>query len=783
MNNVTSVTDESVQPKKPLLEASDILLYECDITANDDWKLENIIIGSLLRIGRGVTLDFPASTIYVENTCISELESVDNIQGQGSWGTLTVEDSPYGPNGVVVRPKWIDPDKGMKLSTKPLEFIGTASDLIIADDLISEDDDYCLLSGKEYRLDLSKLISVDISDCEIAKRVVSGYSVKSELVDGTLDEFPAYVLRNYEVTVGIVPLTKSVLSINGATPKYNSTTGVYSADIDVSANMEITAELEDSANLCTLTIWHINLSNTEDKFTVTPAPNSLGQYRIGTECEIFANITDDKFIRDAQFNGVAIEPYKNDSSGCYYKVTTVAGENEFEITYVDLSTLTIAKLEHGSVEFSGRLDYGRSSETLADGTQVYSIGTSDMVTLTITPDKGYRLKSVKLDSGKAPEVTAENGVCTFMMDQCVDWTFTAEFEEIPAGSATVTVKCGANGTVTPATADYAIGTSVTLTVTPDNGYQVKSAQLDGKTVTLTNGTYTFTVTADCVFSVEFEEIPAGNATVTVKCGANGTVTPATADYPIGTSVTLTVTPDNGYQVKSAQLDGNAVTLTNGTYTFTVTADCVFSVEFQKKPTGGNSGGGSGRPSGRVNNDSTEDTKPTINGKAMSWEDAAKEINGLANGSEATIGLNGSYDVPADVIKAIADRKIKATFVIDGYRSWFMDGAEVTAPVAANLRVITLGKLDTTGLRGTAGYKFSLSGTNNPAALTIAFNKEYAGKFANLYKAVDGRLAFTGVVKVGADGSASLPDVCDKCDYVIMLGDYSDLLKTVFFSKA
>ena len=63
VNNVTSVTDESVQPKKPLLEASDILLYECDITANDDWKLENIIIGSLLRIGRGVTLDFPASTI------------------------------------------------------------------------------------------------------------------------------------------------------------------------------------------------------------------------------------------------------------------------------------------------------------------------------------------------------------------------------------------------------------------------------------------------------------------------------------------------------------------------------------------------------------------------------------------------------------------------------------------------------------------------------------------------------------------------------------------------
>ena len=168
---------------------------------------------------------------------------------------------------------------------------------------------------------------------------------------------------------------------------------------------------------------------------------------------------------------------------------------------------------------------------------------------------------------------------------------------------------------------------------------------------------------------------------------------------------------------------------------------------------------------------------------MGWADAAKEINGLTNGGEITIELNGSYDVPADVIKAIADRKIKATFVIDGYRSWLIDGAHITAPVAANLRVITLGKLDTAGLRGTAGYKFSLSGTNNTATLVIAFNSEHAGKFANLYKAVDGRIAFTGVVKVGAYGSASLPNVCDKCDYVIMLGDYSDLLKTVFFSKA
>ena len=103
----------------------------------------------------------------------------------------------------------------------------------------------------------------------------------------------------------------------------------------------------------------------------------------------------------------------------------------------------------------------------------------------------------------------------------------------------------------------------------------------------------------------------------------------------------------------------------------------------------------------------------------------------------------------------------------------MDGAEITAPAAANLRVLTLGTLDAAGLRGTAGYKFSLYGTNNPAALTVAFSKAYAGRFANLYKMADGRLVFADNVRVDADGNASLTDIGDKGDYVIMLCEYSD----------
>ena len=379
--------------------------------------------------------------------------------------------------------------------------------------------------------------TVDISD-DLRKSVTDGdIAITLTYPDGTvktlngkLDQFPAYALNGTEVTVSTTTQTKSVLSINGIAPDYDSDTGVYSAKLAISENTTITAQLENLADLCSFEVKAVNLYYTDNKITVTPDPlNALGQYKIGTEVEIFANVTDDKFIGEAKFNGAAVEPYKQGDGGYYYKVTTVAGSNILAITYTDLSTLTIAKPEHGSVEFSGRLDYGRSSETLADGTQVYSIGTGDTVTLTITPDKGYRLKSVKLDGNKAVEVTAENGVCTFMMDQFVNWTFTAEFEEIPEGNAVVTVKCGENGTVSPSTSDYPIGTKVTLTVTPDSGYEVKSAALDGKTVKLTGGKYTFTLTADCVFSVEFQKKSSGgntggNTSGGHYSGGSGTVT-------------------------------------------------------------------------------------------------------------------------------------------------------------------------------------------------------------------------------------------------------------------
>lgn len=50
-------------------------------------------------------------------------------------------------------------------------------------------------------------------------------------------------------------------------------------------------------------------------------------------------------------------------------------------------------------------------------------------------------------------------------------------------------------------------------------------------------------------------------------------------------------------------------------------------------------------------------------------------------------LNGAYEVPADVIRVIAGKKLHIEFVADSLKSWLTDGAKISAVTAADLSVI------------------------------------------------------------------------------------------------
>ena len=230
-------------------------------------------------------------------------------------------------------------------------------------------------------------------------------------------------------------------------------------------------------------------------------------------------------------------------------------------------------------------------------------------------------------------------------------------------------------------------------------------------------------------------------------------------------------------------DGTDPTADSNKYTapFTITEDAtvkaiaikenardskIASAKFTKRSGGGSGSGSGSRP--------TTSTNPTIGGSSKSWSDIAADLEKLANGSEVTIQLNGNTAVPVEVIKVIDNKDLKVHFIVDSSRGWFVNGAEITAPAVADFTFIRTASQKHDGLRGIEGMQFRTNNTGVPTGLEIAFKSEHAGKFANLYNSVDGKLVFVACAKLDADGKLFLPGVTEKGDYIAMLCEFSDL---------
>lgn len=187
-----------------------------------------------------------------------------------------------------------------------------------------------------------------------------------------------------------------------------------------------------------------------------------------------------------------------------------------------------------------------------------------------------------------------------------------------------------------------------------------------------------------------------------------------------------------------------------------------------KKGGGSSGGHvSG---GSHSRDNTTETNPSINGEQKTWSDIAADL-GRQNGGSATISMSGETTVPAEVIKAIADRKIKVEFAYDSTKSWLIDGAKITTVSAADFSLFP-GSVDTSSLRGVSGGKYRIS-ADIPAEIRFTFLKRYAGEFANVYKLVDGKLVFQTCIKLAEDGTAVVPGMSAPGEYAVMVCRYSD----------
>ena len=521
--------------------------------------------------------------------------------------------------------------------------------------------------------------------------------------------------------------------------------------------LSLDSSLEDIAD-------RFSLEYTESGNTVTKPLSEPQTVRTDTEIKIIADTGTEYYLENAALGGDDVELQFDSDTMSFYCSLRLQKTASFKADYGELCKVELSYDPDSSTISSETRDFG--GYIPKGDTYKFSILMKNKETIAgVYNAQSQKLEPISVDRNEDERVYH------------YEWVITGDASWIPVidPPRILTVNCGEHGTVTSADDTYANGDTVTLTVTADPGYYVKSTELNGTAVSLnSDNEYVFTIESDSTFTAEFAEIPPDSYVVTVNCGEHGTVTPGTADYESGTEVTLTVTPDSGCRVKSVTLDGKAVTLTNGKYTFKVTANCTFEAEFVKK--GGSSGGtgGSGGSSGGSAGGSSTRSLPAINGIEKSWQSIVSDISRLPESGSAVIALNGETVVPVEVVRAISDVKAKVEFVISTAKSWMIDGAKITTVCAADFTALP-GIAEKTSLRGVNGAAFKGGDTGVPAVLKLTFRKEFAGQFANVYKLADNRLVFLQCVKITADGTALISGVNAAGEYAVMVCEYSDLI--------
>ncbi|MCD8134882.1 MAG: DUF6383 domain-containing protein [Parabacteroides gordonii] len=207
--------------------------------------------------------------------------------------------------------------------------------------------------------------------------------------------------------------------------------------------------------------------------------------------------------------------------------------------------------------------------------------TGDVLTLTEKPDPGYRL--VKF-TANGTEVSSPYTVVPGQV------TISAEFEQI---LHTVTIAQPEWGTITATTGDGTVllnganavaeGTVLTLTNTPNYWYN----RFNWYTANDRRTTSPYTITSDVTLSAIFDPSPKPSDITIVQPATGGTFTatypPANTlqngenkNIPPYTVVTLTATPDEGYEFVKFTEYGEEIT---SPYTVPPNTDIIFSAEF------------------------------------------------------------------------------------------------------------------------------------------------------------------------------------------------------------
>ena len=225
---------------------------------------------------------------------------------------------------------------------------------------------------------------------------------------------------------------------------------------------------------------------------------------------------------------------------------------------------------------------------------------------------------------------------------------------------TVTVKTDGNGTASTSLAKAAAGTEITLTATPNTGYHFKAWQVIIGNVTIKDDKFLMpdsNVEVKAIFEKDAPPAPT-EFTITVKTDGNGTASASHAKAVVGTEITLTAMPKEGYHFKAWQVVSGNVTIKDDKFIMpsaNVEVKAIFEKDAPPAPTefivtfDGNGG------------------KPSVG----SMTTTNRKLNSLPSASQSKHSFDGWYTEKSGGTKITTDTVFHANTTV--YARWIYIG--------------------------------------------------------------------------------------------------------------
>ena len=253
---------------------------------------------------------------------------------------------------------------------------------------------------------------------------------------------------------------------------------------------------------------------------------------------------------DLSGTDIVLHPDKTELGKAQISVT-IAGAPRY--------TLTIADSANGSITVVN------ATETAEDGKPLFF--KDELVMLSIDPDEGYMLSTLSVN-GNPAAVAVGDDTYTFTQPEG-DVTITAAFEMRNEHTVTFDANGGSEPEELPEEVTTAMPAKKVLHgseyylpecefVAPEN-QQFKAWQIDGTEYPVNAPV---TVTADITVKALWEDAPPAHVeyTITVKTDGNGTASASHAKAVVGTEITLTAMPNEGYHLKEWEVMSGGVTI-------------------------------------------------------------------------------------------------------------------------------------------------------------------------------------------------------------------------------